>query len=166
MLTSGSYLVRTSLVTCWNVYDFIPFDAYDAILVGLLSTLILAVEGSHTVTVSNYSSQNDDLLIFGLIMPFPGQWSFDVLLGQQMSSYLPSCKHFRQRELPFIWLSDPYTLKGNLPSSSHILIWFILYWLLKGKPCNISHISRRLGLGCSWVFQQDNETKHTSEVVK
>ena len=26
--------------------------------------------------------------------------------------------------------------------------------------------ARRLGLGHSWVFQQDNDTKHTSKVVK
>ena len=25
---------------------------------------------------------------------------------------------------------------------------------------------RRLGLGCSWVVQQNNDPKHTSEVVK
>ena len=38
-----------------------------------------------------------------------------------------------------MWLSDPYTLKGNLPFSYHILIWsfkYIDYWM---ENCVISH---------------------------
>ena len=31
---------------------------------------------------------------------------------------------------------------------------------------NLKSSARRLGLGSSWVFQQDNDPKHTSKVVK
>ena len=30
---------------------------------------------------------------------------------------------------------------------------------------NLKSSARRLGLGCSWVFQQDNDPKHKSKVV-
>ena len=31
---------------------------------------------------------------------------------------------------------------------------------------NLKSIARRMALGCSVVFQQENDPKHTSEVVK
>ena len=31
---------------------------------------------------------------------------------------------------------------------------------------NLKSFARRLGLGCSWVFQKDNDCKHTSTMVK
>ena len=31
---------------------------------------------------------------------------------------------------------------------------------------NLKSSARRLGLGCSWVFQQDSNPKHASKVVK
>ena len=79
-------------------------------------------------------------------------WPPDVLLGQEMSSYLPSCNPSCRDKCSSSSYDFLTHQKGGLFSSSHILIiFFTVHWLLNGKVC-ITNFGQMPQLLTNFVF--------------
>lgn len=62
-----------------------------------------------------------------------------------------------------LWGYFAYTGPGALVKDNGIMN-FTLYWAILAK--NLDASSRRLKLGRKWIYQQDNNAKHTSKSTK